>query len=466
MFKRKKEEPAEEELAPHEMGPPVEFKAKGGTKQENQGNLIQARQSMGIVSAKQMFAECLAKGAERIMLDYTRQGVARRTEIDGMWHALPPMDLQSGNLLLAVLKKLGNLNPGERRARQNGEFRASYRGKHYECELASQGTQTGERAVIKINDVKKSFANLSEIGMRERMQHQYKLLVGRHMEGDDAEKSLQRGLMIYSAPPGGGLTTLWTAGLGGTDRYMRDFVGMEEKTHREPEIENVDVTEYDAATGQDPTTVLPKILLKQPEVFVVPDMPNAETLQTFCDLANSDEEDHMVFTSTRAKDGSEALLRLLMLKPRPESFAKAVTGVVNVRLVRKLCDACKQPYQPDPRLLPKLGIPPGRVTQLYREWQPPPPGSIPEEEKGKKKDEEEEPQICQVCQGLGYRGRTGIFELMVVNDAIREALIKTPNLNTIRQLSRQAGNRSLQEEGILLVARGITSLAELQRVMR
>lgn len=465
MFKRKKQQVNEEELAPHEMGPPVEFKALGGTDQENQANLIQARQSMGIVSAKEMFAECLHKGAERIMLDYSRQGVARRTDIDGMWHALPPLDLQNGNLMLAVLKKLANLNPSERRARQAGEFRASFREKHYECEIVSQGTQTGERAVIKIHDIKKSFGSLTDIGMRDRMQHQYKLLVGRHMEGEDAGKSLKRGLFVFSAPPGGGLTTLWTVGLGATDRYMRDFIGIEEKSQREPEVENVEVHEYDASAGQDPTTLLPKLLLKQPEVFVVPEIPNAKTLQALCDLANNEDEDHMVFTSTRAKDASEALLRLLMLKPKPESYAKAVTGVLNVRLVRRLCDACKQPYQPPPQLLQKLGIPPGRVAHFFREWQPPPPGSIPEEAK-KKKGEEEEPQICQVCSGLGYKGRTGIFELMVVNDTIRQALIKNPNLNTIRQLSRQAGNRSLQEEGILLVARGITSLAELQRVLR
>jgi type II secretory ATPase GspE/PulE/Tfp pilus assembly ATPase PilB-like protein len=298
------------------------------------------------------------------------------------------------------------------------------------------------------------------------MQQQYKLLVGRHVEADEEGESLKRGLFIYSAPPGGGLTTLWTAGLGATDRYMRDFVGIEEKTHREPEIENVDVTEFDATAGEKATTPLPKILLKQPDVFVIPDIQDGDTLQKFCELANNEEEDHMVFTSTRAKDASEALLRMLMLKPKPESFAKAVTGVLNVRLVRRLCEACKQPYQPNPQILQRLGIPPGRVSVLYREWQPPPPPPPGSEEAKKKGEEDEEPQICQVCYGLGYRGRIGIFELMVVNDAIRQALLQSPDLNTIRQLSRQAGNRTLQEEGILLVARGITSLPELQRVMR
>jgi type II secretory ATPase GspE/PulE/Tfp pilus assembly ATPase PilB-like protein len=462
MFGKKKRVEEEEQLSPHEMGPPVEFKAKGGSETQNQTNLMQVRQCMGIVPAKVIFADCLIKGADRILLEYTREGVACRTDIDGMWHVLPPMDRPNGDLMLEVLKKLANLNPKERRAAQKGEFGASYREKHYTCEIASQGTNTGEQVVVKIHDLKKSFASLTEIGMRERLQHQYKLLVGRHMEGD-GEQSLQKGLFVYSAPPGGGLTTLWKVGLGATDRYMRDFVGIEDKNKREPEIENVEVFEFDGAAGENPISYLPKILLKQPEVFVVPDMVDAASFNKFCELINDD--DHMVFTSVRARDTSEALLRLLMLKPNPQAFAQAVTGVVNVRLIRKLCEACKQPYQPHPQLLQKLGIPPGRVAMLYREWQPPPPSPEPPDAK-KKKGEDEEPQICQLCNGLGYRGRTGIFELMVVNDAIRQALVKQPDVNVIRQLSRQAGNRSLQEEGILLVAQGVTSLPELQRVLK
>lgn len=463
MFGKKKKETPEEELAPHEMGPPVEFKAKGGTDTQNQANLFQVRQSMGIVFAKEMYAECLFKAADRILMDLSREGLARRCDIDGVWHALPPLDLQSGMLLVDVLKRLANLNPADRKSQQHGEFACSFRDKHYASDITSQGTPTGERILIKIRDVKKKWASLTEIGMREKMQHQYKLLVGRHMEGEDADKSLKRGLFIYSAPPAGGLTTLWTVGLGATDRYMRDFVGFEDKARREPEVENIEVYEYDAAAGQDVTTLLPKVLLKQPEVFVAPELPNAASLNALCDLVNNEE--HMAFTSVRAKDTAEALLRLLALKPKADSFAQAVTGVLNVRLIRKLCEACKQPYQPHPQLLQRLGIPPGRVAQLYQEWQPPPPGSLPPDPK-KKKGEEEEPQICQICGGLGYRGRTGIFELMVVNDAIRQALVRQPDPNVIRQLSKQAGNRSLLEEGILLVAQGITSVVELQRVMK
>jgi len=132
---------------------------------------------------------------------------------------------------------------------------------------------------------------------------------------------------------------------------------------------------------------------------------------------------------------------------------------VNQRLIRKLCD-CKQPFQPPPQLLQKLGIPPGRVQQLFREWQPPPPP--PPDQKGKV----EEPQICRKCGGIGYYGRTAIFELLEVTDTLRDALVRNPQIDTLRQIARQSGTRSIQEEGVLLVVKGTVSITELQRVLK
>jgi len=155
-----------------------------------------------------------------------------------------------------------------------------------------------------------------------------------------------------------------------------------------------------------------------------------------------------------------------MLKPPRGQFAEAATVVLNMRLVRKLCDNCKQPYPPNPQLLQKLGIPPGRVAVLYREYQPPPPGQEPEPQKKRKKGQPEEPTVCPRCTGAGYFGRTGLFEMLVVDDNIRKALVENPRLEVIRKLARQAGCRTIQEEGILMVAKGETSIPELQRILK
>ena len=110
------------------------------------------------------------------------------------------------------------------------------------------------------------------------------------------------------------------------------------------------------------------------------------------------------------------------------------------RLVRKLCENCRQPYQPTPQLLQKLGIPPGRVAVLYREFQPPPP-----EQRVDEKGRPIEIEICKKCGGIGYLGRTAVFELLVVNDALREAIRRQPTPDNLRRVAR--ANRTSRAPG-------------------
>ena len=161
------------------------------------------------------------------------------------------------------------------------------------------------------------------------------------------------------------------------------------------------------------------------------------------------DDDRLVITTVHAKTAPEALLRMLQHKVPQKEFASVVTAVLCTRLIRKLCDTCKVAYAPTPDLLKKLGIPQGKVEALYR---------VP------KAEEVDKP--CKECGGVGFKGRTGIFELLVVDDKIREVLVKQPKLELVTKAARLAGMRPFQEEGLLLVAKGVTSLAELQRVLK
>jgi type II secretory ATPase GspE/PulE/Tfp pilus assembly ATPase PilB-like protein len=296
--------------------------------------------------------------------------------------------------------------------------------------------------------------------MREQMQERLR----EYMKGHS-------GLVLVSAPPGQGFTTTWNIVLNCTDRLLRDFSGIEDKQKHETTAENVNLMTYDSTAGETPEAIIPKLMLRQPDAFVVPDLCNGKIVNELCELANDDREPRLAVGGIRAQDACEALLRVLVLKCDPAEFAKALRAVVCVRLIRKLNETCKQAYQPAPQLLAKLGIPPGRVKALYREWTPPPP-LTPEEEKRQAK-EILPPGACPLCRlegpqcnGIGYRDRTAIFELLEVNDQLREAIVKQPKLEILRNVARAAGHRSLQEEGILLVAKGVTSLSELQRVLK
>lgn len=423
-----------EAKAAYEKGAPVSFAPLGGNSdEENQANLLTARQSEGFLPAKEVIQAAFEHRADKVMMDFAQEGTSVRFQVDGVWHDADDHDPEEGDLLLEVLKTLSGLNPEERRARQNGKFGANVDGTKLNCAIVSQATKTGERALVHMGGATTTFKSLEELGMREKMIEQYKDL----MLHDN-------GVLILSSMPGGGLSSTLNVSLRSTDRLLRDFVSLESVKDRLEEVENVDPTTYDIAAGEIPAKMLPTLLRKQPDVLIVPDLPDAETVSILCAAAI---EDNLIFTTIRAKEAVEALMRILLLKVPAKEFAPVAIGVLNQRLVRKLCEDCKEPYTPSPALLKKLGIPPGRVDEFFRH-------------------PEEPEEVCQECHGIGYVGRTAIFELLTVNDAMRAALINQPKLEVLRNVARQAGHRTLQEEGIATVVRGITSLPELMRVLK
>jgi len=429
-----------EEKKPKREGPPVELFAQGGASDtDNAANLLRARQSPGFLSVRDLIFDAVCRRAEKIMLDYQEKGVAVKYQIDGVWHDSTSRDRASGDVTLAVMKTLAALDPAQRKQRQSGTFAAQTGGRRYQCRLVSQGVKTGERVIVDLDEGTPPPETIEAIGMREKMFEQLKEQLDKH-----------GALVLFSALPGNGLTVTVDAVLKRIDRYMRSFAAVEEKDHRERDIENVDVTTYDASAKESPATVLPKLLRTYPEALVVRDLPDAETVKMLCEQV---AEERLVVSTIRAKEAVEALLRVLMLKPPAELFAKSVAAVVNQRLIRVLCDHCKEAYQPTAEALQQLGIPAGRVQQLYR---------VPDV----LRDQKGNAIVCPECGGLGYKGRTGLFELLVVDNKIRQALVQSPKLEVLRPLAAKAGMKSLQQEGIVLVAKGTTSVQELIRVLK
>ena len=235
--------------------------------------------------------------------------------------------------------------------------------------------------------------------MPAKMQENLRDLVGQ-----------KRGFVIVSAPPGGGLTTLLNATAGAIDRFMRSVMGVEEVSAQDTKVENVQMTTFDAAAGQSPAAVMTAIIRQYPDAYVVPDMVDAATVGILCGEVG---EDRLVVAGIRAKDAAESLLRVLMLKVPLKQFVPVVSGAVNQRLVRKLCETCKEAYNPGPQVIQQLAAAGQQVEKLYRLPQPPADA---------KKDKP--PPVCPDCKGVGYRGRTGIFELLIVDDNVRAVLFE------------------------------------------
>ncbi|HEX4412499.1 MAG TPA: ATPase, T2SS/T4P/T4SS family [Lacipirellulaceae bacterium] len=427
-----------ERKAEYEKGAPVDLIAIAAPlDRDNQANLITARQSPGYLLVKDLIAEMVDHRSEKCILDYTQQSVVVRQHVDGVWHNGEARDRESGDVMLAVMKTLANLSATERRKKQDSKFAAKYKDHSFVCPIASQGVPTGERVVLQLmGGPQRSFSKYEDLGMRPKTAEQW-----------NACMSQDKGLVIFAAVPEGGLTTLTDVSLMETDRLLRDFAAIEEVHHRERELENVDVTTYDAAKGETPATILPALIRKYPNAYILRDFSDPESSKIL--IGEARDEDRLVITSVHAKTAAETLLRMLQQKVPQKEFAAVVTAVLCTRLIRKLCDTCKVAYAPTPDLLKKLGIPQGKVEALYR---------VP------KGEEIEKP--CKECGGVGFKGRTGIFELLEVDDKVREVLVKAPKLELLTKAARLAGMRPFQEEGLLLVAKGVTSLAELQRVLK
>src|SRR5439155_18626049 len=175
-----------------------------------------------------------------------------------------------------------------------------------------------------------------------------------------------------------------------------------------------------------------------------------ETAEIACQAAQTG---HLVFSTLHANDTVTAIGRLIDLGVQPFMIASALSAVLGQRLVRILCPKCKVRYKPNPDMLRKANLPADKIKFFFRP--PEAPGG-----------EDDGPDKCEQCGGTGYYGRTGVFELLVISDRIRDMIRENPNLNAIRQEAVKNGMQYLQEDGLRQVIEGQTSIQELLRVCK
>ncbi|MEL6898165.1 MAG: ATPase, T2SS/T4P/T4SS family, partial [Planctomycetota bacterium] len=337
---------------------PVDLVPANPDKTQQQSIQIAARQGAGFPVAGGQIAHAIESRATHMMLDFTAQACGVNYQIDGQWEALPPLPRDVSDAMLFALKQLAEMNPADRRSPQQGKMKTKVNKDKYLIRIQSQGSPNGERAMVRIEPENSPFKKLSELGMRDKMVETTKELLNK--EGSFA---------IVSAPKSGGLTTTWEVCMESADRLIRDFQALEPEGSTEPEIININPQYY----GQEisASDLLRKIILKEPDVFVLPVIPSAETLQTI--LEQITKNDKAVFTRVNAGSCIEALVQVLQQYPeQADAIIDSTSMVLNQRLVRRLCENCRQAFQPPPQLLAQLRIPPGRVQFLYQPFVMPP----------------------------------------------------------------------------------------------
>ncbi|MEM7453297.1 MAG: ATPase, T2SS/T4P/T4SS family [Planctomycetota bacterium] len=433
---------------PQDEGPEITFKA-AGDKQEQQMNLIRARQAPedGYTTLKLMLDEVMTARAARVLMDYTRDAAMLRMEIDGAWHPLPPMDRIQGDAMLSSLKHLAGLNPAERRAKQVGTFELKTLQEKCGAEVVSSGVQTGERIQLVFKRATKTRLTPVQLGMFPEVTQRVLNLLN------------NQGISIISAMPGGGLTTTWQSLLDSSDRITRDVVALIDKTEVDSRVENIVIHEFDRSTGGSVSEILKPVMLTQPDCLIVPDISDQETMELIMDEVKLGRS---AITRVQARSAAEALLRMLAVADDRKGFAENARVVTNQRMFRRLCQTCKVPMPVAPQTIQKLGGDPRTQNTIYDQYRLPPP-----EQRVDEKGRPIEFPPCETCAGLGYIGRIAAFDVLEVDDNVRAVLNSAkPTVDAIEAAASKSGKRTIAAEAYRLVLLGITSVGEVQRVMK
>jgi general secretion pathway protein E len=423
---------------------PIRFVGKSGGGQDKEGAVRVARvaESRGYQAALDMVYEAIQTRATDIHLEPTREEMTLRFRVDGILQGASPFGRAMGDAVINIFKVLADLDITEKRKPQDGSFSAVVDGKReVDFRVATAGSVAGEKMVMRILDRDGAIMDLAMIGLRGPIRDKVHEIV-----------TQPHGLFIVCGPTGAGKSTTLYACLNEIDRFQKNVITVENPV--EYHIENVTQIEVNPRAGKTFAGELRSILRQDPDVIYIGEIRDQETAEIACQAAQTG---HMVFTTLHANDTITAIARLIDLGVPPFLVASSLSAVLGQRLVRVLCPKCKVKYKPNAELLRKANLPANQIKFFYRPTQ-----TQPEEAEEKPGSAE----VCEHCGGAGYRGRTGIFELLVGTERIRELIRENPNLNAIKQEAVKSGMKSLQEDGLRQVISGQTSIQELLRVSK
>lgn len=411
-------------------GPPIRLIGKSGKGAGEVDRSKQVESSGGYLAARELIYDAILRRTTDIHLEPKEDEIAVRLRVDGVMYPAEPFDRSTGDAIINIFKVLGAMDITERRKPQDGSFRAETEGRQIDFRVATQGVQFGEKMSLRILDQGSSVKTLPMLGLRKQLMEQVAEIVHQ-----------PHGMFLSCGPTGAGKSTTLYAALQEIDALESNIITIEDPV--EYKMANVTQIEINTKAGQTFAGSLRSVLRQDPDVLLVGEIRDAETAKIACQASTTG---HMVFSTLHANDTVTALFRLIDLGVEPFLLASSLSAILGQRLVRKLCEDCREPYRPDVELLHTLGLPAEKVDKFYR---PPKSGNA-----------------CPTCSGMGYFGRMGVFELLVMTDRLRDMIRETPNLAAIKAEARKNGMLYMIEEGLRLVVKGTTSLEELRRVAK
>ncbi len=349
-----------------------------------------------------------------------------RYRIDGILYEVlrPPHKAQAS--IISRLKIMANLNIAEKRLPQDGRFRVRIAGKDVDVRVSTLPTAFGERVVLRLLDKSSNVLTLEEIGMESDLLRQVNGMI---------QKS--HGIFLVTGPTGSGKTTTLYAALTRLNNREKNIITVEDPI--EYQLAGVGQIQVNPKINLTFAAGLRSILRQDPDIIMVGEIRDGETAEIAVQSALTG---HMVFSTLHTNDAAGALTRLVEMGIEPFLAASSIVGILAQRLVRRICPHCRESYTPTAELLQETGlaqsVPAG--TPLYR-------GTG-----------------CDRCMGIGYRGRSAIYELMTIDDQIRDLLLQNKDAASIKSAAMKKGLRPLREAGLAMALRGETTIEEILRV--
>jgi len=372
-----------------------------------------------------LISSAIRENASDIHIEPGEKRLRVRYRIDGVLfeQQAPPLAMHAA--IVSRLKIMAALDIAERRLPQDGRIRAMVHGRTVDLRVSTLPVAHGEKCVIRILDNRSILVGLENLGMMDETLEKFQRQI------------LQpHGIVLVTGPTGSGKSTTLYSALQIMDRDRFNVSTVEDPV--EYELDSINQVNVHDRIGMSFSAALRSLLRQDPDIIMIGEIRDEETARI---AVQASLTGHLVLSTLHTNDAASSITRLINIGVEPYLISAAVNAVLAQRLVRRICDHCKTPVtsirETAAAYLNKYGA---KVEQLYQ-------GAG-----------------CERCRQTGYRGRLGVFELLELNDELRDVVTRNPSLGDLRRCAREQGMRSLKEDGLKKVAAGLTTIEELMRV--
>ncbi len=384
----------------------------------------QAGESPVIRFVNYLIGDAVRNGASDIHIEPQEKRLRIRYRIDGiLFEAMnPPAAMHSA--IVSRLKIMANLDISERRLPQDGRIRAVVHGRKLDLRVSTLPTGQGEKTVLRILDGKSIKVSLEDLGMPENTMTIWNNQVNQ-----------PHGILLITGPTGSGKSTTLYASLGKMDCGKLNISTVEDPI--EYHLDSINQIQVHDKIGMTFSSSLRSLLRQDPDVIMVGEIRDEETGHIAVQAALTG---HLVLSTLHTNDAPSSVTRLINIGIEPFLIGAAINGVLAQRLVRRICDKCKKQVTPTDELTEHLEVLGLNTTEIY------------------------EGEGCDKCRNTGYSGRVGLYELLILDDILRDEITKKPNVSEFRRLCVERGMQTLRIDGFNKVAKGETTIEEVLRV--